>query len=215
MCRHRSFCASGCPAILLINPSSPFRRSSMNASSNRPSSPRNGNCRFHALPGRDGTTICKTYILIKSHWKTKVQSEREREREYWESTALSRRRTLASHWHHDTPASQLNTPTLLSRSSSFLSHSKSLYLRSTRESFTLNTGRFVCKIRRVVVISNSQPVLDDESEMHFVSTSSSSSSPLPAYSLRTPCTASSRAAPSSWDFWRQFLGRHKDQWLSN
>ena len=35
--------------------------------------------------------------------------------------------------------------TLLSRSSSFRSHSKSLYLRRTLDSLTRNTGRFVCK----------------------------------------------------------------------
>lgn len=57
--RHRSFCASGWPAILLIKLSSPFRRSSMKFSSNKPSSPRNGICRFQALPGNGGTTIYK------------------------------------------------------------------------------------------------------------------------------------------------------------
>lgn len=47
-------------------------------------------------------------------------------------------------------AIQNNPPTLLSRSSSLRSHSKSLYLRSTRDSFTLKTGRLVCggKINR-------------------------------------------------------------------
>lgn len=57
MCKQRSFCANGCPATLLMNCSSPFRRSSMKSSSNRPSSPRNGICRFQALPGSGGTTI--------------------------------------------------------------------------------------------------------------------------------------------------------------
>ena len=36
MWRQRSFCASGCPAILLMNPSRPARRSSMKSSSNIP-----------------------------------------------------------------------------------------------------------------------------------------------------------------------------------
>ena len=36
MWRQRSFCASGCPAILLIKPSRPARRSSMKSSSNIP-----------------------------------------------------------------------------------------------------------------------------------------------------------------------------------
>ena len=36
MWRQRSFCASGCPAILLIKPSRPARRSSMKSSSNMP-----------------------------------------------------------------------------------------------------------------------------------------------------------------------------------
>lgn len=60
MCRHRSFWASGWPAILLMKPSRPWRLSSMNCSSNRPSSPRNGIWRFHALPGNGGTTIWAT-----------------------------------------------------------------------------------------------------------------------------------------------------------
>lgn len=62
MCRQRSFCASGCPAILLMNASRPFRRSSMKFSSKSPSSPRKGICRFQALPGRGGTTIYKGNI---------------------------------------------------------------------------------------------------------------------------------------------------------
>lgn len=59
ICRHRSFCASGCPAILLTNTSRPFRRSSMNCSSKIPSSDRNGICSFQAFEGSGGTTICK------------------------------------------------------------------------------------------------------------------------------------------------------------
>lgn len=74
---------------LLINISSPFLLSSIKSSSNIPSSPLNGIWRFHALPGKGGTTI------------------------------------------------------LLSRSNSFLSHSKSLYLRLTLDSLTLNTGKLV------------------------------------------------------------------------
>lgn len=42
-----------------MNCSRPIRRSSMKDSSKRPSSERNGNCLFRALPGRDGTTICR------------------------------------------------------------------------------------------------------------------------------------------------------------
>lgn len=37
------------------------------------------------------------------------------------------------------------TLTLLSRSNSFFSHSKSLYRRLTQDSFSLKIGRFVCK----------------------------------------------------------------------
>ena len=46
---------------LLMNCSRPFRRSSMNSSSKIPSSRRRkaGICRFHALPGNAGTTICR------------------------------------------------------------------------------------------------------------------------------------------------------------
>lgn len=36
------------------------------------------------------------------------------------------------------------TTILLSRSNSFRNHSKSLYLRLTLDSLTLNTGKFVC-----------------------------------------------------------------------
>ena len=106
MWRQRSFCASGCPAILLMNPSRPARRSSMKSSSNipakkdvkltsgwwnySPSSPLNGSWRLMALLGNAGTTI------------------------------------------------------LLSLSNSFLSHSKSENRRLTLDSFTRNTGRFVC-----------------------------------------------------------------------
>jgi len=42
---------------LFIKTSRPFRRSSINSSSNIPSSFRNGICLFHALPGKGGTTI--------------------------------------------------------------------------------------------------------------------------------------------------------------
>lgn len=44
---------------LLMNCSKPTRRCSMKESSKRPSSWRNGSCLFRALPGRDGTTICR------------------------------------------------------------------------------------------------------------------------------------------------------------
>lgn len=49
---------------LLMNCSKPTRRSSMKESSKRPSSWRNGSCLFSALPGRDGTTICKDKQLF-------------------------------------------------------------------------------------------------------------------------------------------------------
>ena len=50
--------------------------------------------------------------------------------------------------------------TLLSLSSSFLSHSKSEYLLRTLDSFTRKTGRFVCKVEnsRVTVLSKYTPV---------------------------------------------------------
>lgn len=43
---------------------------------------------------------------------------------------------------------QILIHTLLSRSNSFLSHSKSLYRRLTLDSFTRNTGKFVWKSNR-------------------------------------------------------------------
>ena len=42
--------------------SNPFLLSSMKSSSNIPSSPLNGICRFHALPGKGGTTICNKHL---------------------------------------------------------------------------------------------------------------------------------------------------------
>lgn len=118
MCRHLSFCASGCPAILprraasfsilcagrkylpqhthmhthlLIKSSKPCRRSSMNSVSKMPSSlAQNATWRLIALVGSDGTTI------------------------------------------------------LPSRSSSIFSHSKSLYLLLHVYSFCLKMGRLVC-----------------------------------------------------------------------
>lgn len=39
--------------------------------------------------------------------------------------------------------------TLLSLSNSFLNHSKSLYRRLTLDSLTLNTGKFVCKQKKL------------------------------------------------------------------
>lgn len=48
-------------AYLLTNCSRPCLRSSMKSSSNIPSSPRNGSCRFRALPGRGGTTIWRNW----------------------------------------------------------------------------------------------------------------------------------------------------------
>ena len=52
---------------LLMNCSRPDRRSSMKTSSKRPSSARNGNCLFRALPGRDGTTIWRRTNNRKDH----------------------------------------------------------------------------------------------------------------------------------------------------
>lgn len=82
MCRHLSFWARGCPAILrkgftiydrnrfyylLTNPSKPDRLSSMKSSSNIPSSLRNGICLLRALLGSGGTTILSILIIYNTN----------------------------------------------------------------------------------------------------------------------------------------------------
>ena len=75
MWRHLSFWARGWPATLLMNISSPLRRSSMKSSSKSPSSPRNGICLFHALPGSGGTTIL---LSLSNSFRNHSKSEYRR-----------------------------------------------------------------------------------------------------------------------------------------
>lgn len=146
ICKHRSFCANGCPAILFMKPSSPLRRSSMNESSKSPSSPRNGNCRFHALPGRAGTTIYRERgRQTVSQWWGKGEPDKRLGRCLNTASFVP---LLAELFIITGYSSRTHPPTLLSRSNSLRSHSKSLYRRITRDSFTLNTGRFVWNMEK-------------------------------------------------------------------
>lgn len=123
---------------LLMNCSSPIRRSSMKVSSKMPSSGRNGSSLFRALPGRFGTTIWER------HWSTQAQQRLNTMVQRASAAHIS----ISASWG-SSPASLTNhrrsTLTLLSRSSSIFSHSKSLYLLFTQESFNLKIGRFVCR----------------------------------------------------------------------
>lgn len=67
-------------ANLLMNCSSPTLLSSMNDSSNIPSSPRKGSCLFSAFPGRGGTTIYKT---VTRAFQLKSNHRREEKGSRW------------------------------------------------------------------------------------------------------------------------------------
>lgn len=181
-----------------MNCSRPIRRSSMKDSSKRPSSERNGNCLFRALPGRDGTTICRckgstqvmaTVKIMKSkiHTSCAVKSKLQiflyiyipkltfhllltqrtnlqcNPTVYftWSSTSSFYRSKCNTNivayqtiliislyppagLNYDPEPCHYRALTLLSLSSSFFNHSKSLYLLLTQESFSLKMGRFVC-----------------------------------------------------------------------
>lgn len=180
-----------------MNCSRPIRRSSMKDSSKRPSSERNGNCLFRALPGRDGTTICRCkgstqvmatikimksnihtscavkpklqtflYIHLNSHFhllltqRTNLQCNSTVYFK-WSSTSSFYRSKCNTNivvhqiiliislyppagLNYDPEPCHYGALTLLSLSSSFFNHSKSLYLLLTQESFSLKMGRFVC-----------------------------------------------------------------------
>lgn len=156
-----------------MNCSRPTRRCSMKFSSNSPSSPRNGNCLFRAFPGRGGTTIWRCqksptmtvkHLPTVSSWcqyknaisfsKLRFEDETYRLSGRW--LCFSTCWSDINHFNHiltfhltvclnnngSEPALS-QSPTLLSLSSSFFNHSKSLYLLLTQESFSLKMGRFV------------------------------------------------------------------------
>lgn len=132
----------------------PFLRSSMNSSSKIPSSPRKGSCLLSALPGKGGTTIWKIIVLhtwvysqntqiqvnnLLSSLKRDFKDNLHYNAFYLVSLIINKNMFIIKWWLISVFL------TLLSLSSSFLSHSKSLYRRLTLDSLTLNTGKLVWK----------------------------------------------------------------------
>lgn len=152
-----------CSTYLFRNCSRPCLLSSMKESSNIPSSPLNGSWRIRALPGRGGTTtwdkkeqlninrrfieyLRKTFFINSQTKKSDVRTIK--------SKMFKRILQLSTKYIADAigvvslvEETRTQSPlwlTLLSRSSSALSHSKSLYLLRTLDSFSLKMGRLVC-----------------------------------------------------------------------
>lgn len=131
-----------------MNCSKPCLLSSMKDSSKMPSSPRKGSWRFKALPGSGGTTIWKQRECLTGEQNLNPSRA---QLDWWKksiSVADGRKFICINFvvkFRSYTEWILSFALTLLSRSNSFFSHSKSLYRRLTQDSFSLKMGRFVCK----------------------------------------------------------------------
>ena len=134
-----------------------------------PSSPRKGSCRLIALLGRAGTTILLWENIIvcllcfallvstKASKSFRKGSEKPQNAFFWKIVLDRLQFCYRSFvkFHCLSMNKLVNAKTTnLSRSSSFLSHSKSENLLLTLDSFTRNTGRFVCKWNQLKFLRN-------------------------------------------------------------